>query len=164
MNIELVRASSRDDTTLRNLYQFYIYEFTRFMTNWHVNYAGRYTEDDLDEVWYKPQRQTFLVKVNHELAGFAIIDHKVPSHYVPDVLDSVCMVEFFILAAFQAQGIAEQVAVRLFDMFPGSWEVFELEKNIRAQRFWRRVISTYITVAATAKPPLLMVRASFSSS
>jgi predicted acetyltransferase len=142
MPIELVKASSRDDTTIRNLYQLYIYEFTRFMTNWHTNYAGRYTEDDLDEIWHKPNRHTFLVKVEGELGGFAIVDHGVPSRYWGDGL-SVVMVEFFILAAFQGQGIAEQVAIRLFDMHPGKWEIFELEKNVRAQHFWRRTIRLY---------------------
>ncbi len=142
MNIEVVRAGSRDDTTLRNLYQFYIYEFTRFMTHWHVNYAGRFTEDDLDEVWYKPKRNTFLVKVDGELAGFAIVDHGVRGEY-SDAPEIVLMVEFFVMAAFQGQGIAEQVAIRLFDLYPGKWEVFELEKNVRAQRFWRRIIGRY---------------------
>jgi predicted acetyltransferase len=142
MPIELVRASSRDDTTIRNLYQFYIYEFTRFMANWHTNYAGRYTEDDLDEIWHKPNRHTFLVKIEGELAGFAIVDYGVPGQYWTDAA-SVVMVEFFIMAQFQGKGIAELVAVQLFDMYPGKWVVFELEKNVRAQRFWRRTIERY---------------------
>jgi predicted acetyltransferase len=142
MNIEIVRATPRDDTTLRNLYQLYIYEFTRFMTHWHVNYAGRFTEDDLDEIWTKPQRQSFIVKVDNELAGFAIVDNGVPA-VNSDEQNAVIMEEFFIMAAFQARGIAEQVATRLFDMFPGKWEVFELEKNVRAQRFWQRTIERY---------------------
>jgi predicted acetyltransferase len=143
MKIEVMRASSRDDTTLRNLYQFYIYEFTRFMRHWHINYAGRYTEDDLDEVWYKPRRSTFLAKVDGELAGFAIVDNGVRSEYSNEP-ETVLMVEFFIMAAFQGLGVAEQVAIRLFDLYPGRWEVFELEKNTRAQHFWRRIIGTYM--------------------
>jgi predicted acetyltransferase len=142
MPIELIRATSRDDTTIRNLYQFYIYEFTRFMTGWHTNYAGRYTEDDLDEIWHKPERHTFLVKIDNELGGFAIVDYGAPGKYW-NAPDAVIMVEFFIMAAFQGKGVAEQVAIRLFDMYPGKWEVFELEKNARAQRFWRRTIALY---------------------
>jgi predicted acetyltransferase len=141
-NIELMRAAPRDDTTIRNLYQLYFYEFTRFMTHWHVNYAGRYTEDDLDNLWHKSYRHTYLIKVDGELAGFAIIDD-FTSEKPSAECTNIVVEEFFIMAAFQARGIAEQVATRLFDMYYGQWEVFVLEQNARAHRFWRRVIDRY---------------------
>src|SRR5712691_804251 len=40
-------------------------------------------------------------------------------------------------------GVGERAATRVFDMFPGKWELTELTRNVEAQAFWRRVIGRY---------------------
>jgi len=140
-NLEIRRATYDDETTFRNLGQFYIYEYTAFM-GWDVNYAGRFNEDDFDGIFSEESRKPFLFRVDGKLAGFAIIDILEKSHITgaPNIIE---MAEFFILAAYQRKGYGEQAAIRLFEMFKGEWEVFQLEKNARAQRFWRRIIGKY---------------------
>ena len=44
---------------------------------------------------------------------------------------------------YRKEGIGKQAAFYLFDLFPGTWEVAELETNLPAQIFWRKVISEY---------------------
>lgn len=140
--IEIVPATPDDETTLRNLAQLYLYDLTRYMTDWHTNYAGRYGEDDLDGVFSRRGRQPFLLKVDGNLAGFAIIDNKVHSH-LNNEDDMNIIVEFFVMAAFQRRGIGHQVAFEMFERFPGKWEVSQLVRNVGAQEFWRKVIHSY---------------------
>jgi predicted acetyltransferase len=52
-------------------------------------------------------------------------------------------VEFFIRRGCRGVGIGAIAATELFDRFRGTWKVAELERNVPAQRFWRRVIGEY---------------------
>lgn len=141
MNIEVIPADWRDETTFRNLFQFYLYEFSRFM-GWSPNYAGRFGEDDLDGCWTQPNRHPFLVKVDDQLAGLVIIDQSEKSHLSSDE-NIVDVAEFFILAGFQGKKVGEYVATHLFDLFPGKWEIAQLSENVNAQQFWRKIIGRY---------------------
>jgi predicted acetyltransferase len=51
--------------------------------------------------------------------------------------------EFFVMRKYRRQGVGEQVATLIFDMFPGKWEIQETTKNLSAQAFWRKVIGRY---------------------
>jgi predicted acetyltransferase len=129
------------DTLLRNLWQFYLYEFSRF-TRDHVTPAGKFAETELDGVFTRHQRHPFIIYADDKVAGFAIVDNGIKSYFT-ESLSVVYMYEFFILAAFQQRGLGEQTARHLFDLFPGHWEVFEMASNLNAQHFWRKIIGRY---------------------
>jgi predicted acetyltransferase len=141
VKIAVLPAALDDETTLRNLFQFYEYEFSRFM-GWLTTSAGKFYEIDLDGCWTDPNRHPFLIRVDGNPAGFAIIDMQATSAITGEA-NVIEMREFFILAALQGQGIGAYAAAYLFDQFPGKWEVFELLKNVDAQPFWRKVIGRY---------------------
>ncbi|MBZ0288280.1 MAG: GNAT family N-acetyltransferase [Anaerolineae bacterium] len=149
-NVEILRATYNDETTFRNLYQFYMYEFAAFM-GWSPNYGGRFDETDLDGCWTESYRHSFLITVEGKLGGLAIIDQPYRSYFDPNQ-DVAQMAEFFIMRSVQGNGVGEQVAVALFDQFPGAWEVFELNKNVNAQAFWRKVIGRYTNGQFTEQP------------
>jgi predicted acetyltransferase len=144
MNIELVPATiPQHDTLLRNLWQFYMYDFSRFMTDWRLTSGGRFFETDLDGVWSRPYRQVFILQVLNDIAGFTIADVKRHS-YLTDDPEVNYLAEFCVLAPFQGKGIGAAAATQLFDRFRGRWEVFEMEENRPAQAFWRKVIGRYM--------------------
>src|SRR5213594_868785 len=51
--------------------------------------------------------------------------------------------EFFIVRRHRRRGVGTEVARRVFDRYPGKWEVTQLTRNVYAQAFWRRVIGAY---------------------
>jgi predicted acetyltransferase len=53
------------------------------------------------------------------------------------------MQEFFILRPYRDTGIADRVAVNVFERFRGRWEFKVLPMNQRALAFWRRVLDCY---------------------
>ncbi|WP_010095007.1 hypothetical protein [Ornithinibacillus scapharcae] len=50
MNYEIVKVSQENQETLRNLIQFYIYDFTEFIDA-HVEEDGRFGEYPLQDYW-----------------------------------------------------------------------------------------------------------------
>ncbi len=149
MDMTVTEATLNDEPTFRNLFQFYIYEFSRFM-RWPVTYSGRFIEVDLDGCWSDENRHPYLIRVDRQLAGFAIVDGYATSELSgdPDVRQ---MSEFFVLAALRRQGVGSQAAATLFDRFPGRWEVRQLAQNADAVAFWRAVLARYTDGRFTEK-------------
>ena len=93
---------------------------------------------DLGRYFHEKDRFTFLIRVQEELAGFALINKVGTSSEVDWIIG-----EFFILAKFQGKGIAKEMAIRIFDRFDGVWEVAQMPKNLPAVRFWKKVVNEY---------------------
>ncbi len=121
-----------------NLSQFYLYEFSQYMPSIRLEEPrGLYDGlPDLDTYWDDPNREPFLLRVDGELAGFALVKKGVAG-------DPHQMGEFFVIEKFGGKGIGTMVATQIFDMFPGNWLIHEMWNNYRAQAFWRRVINDY---------------------
>lgn len=141
MKITLVEATKEDKDTIQNLGRFYIYEMYRycgFLPGWETPSNGLFECIDLSSYCEKSDRHAFLVKVEDELAGFALIN-KVGS--APDVDWNVG--EFFIVSKFQGKGVGSYVAEQIFNQFPGTWETTQIPENRAAIDFWDKVVNKY---------------------
>lgn len=147
MNIEIVEAGEQDQTVIRNLTHFYIYDLAVIM-GWDCPGSGLFDgNDDLPEYWGKRPEDPhyawpadwrgypYLIRVDGKLAGFALVKKTGEGCFE--------MGEFFILRIFGGKGIGRHVAHQLFAKFPGRWTVEEMVGNAPAQAFWRKVISEY---------------------
>ncbi len=137
MQTELVPASVEDKLIIANLLQLYLYDFSEF-AGWAINEHGLYGYRYLDHYWTEPGRYPFLVRVDGELAGFALVRTLARGGRQENHI-----AEFFVMRKFRRTGVGEAAARQLFDRFPGSWSVSQLDQNVAAQRFWRRVIGCY---------------------
>ena len=90
----------------------------------------------LDAYWDNPDREPFIIRVDGELAGFALVKKGVGG--APHQIG-----EFFVMAKFGGKGVGRAVAVDIFDRFPGHWLIHEMWNNYKAQAFWRGVINGY---------------------
>ncbi|MBX3063733.1 MAG: GNAT family N-acetyltransferase [Anaerolineae bacterium] len=149
MSLQLIPADlEQHRELLRNLWDFYLYEYSRF-TRYRVSSEGRFPDPDVGYTFFRqPFRHSILLIVDQEIAGFAIVDVNIDSHFT-GASNVIYMAEFFVLAGFQGLGIGEQAATRLFDQFRGSWEVYEMRDNTNAQHFWRKVIGRYMNGSYT---------------
>lgn len=141
MRIELEPVSRWRQATLRNLWQFYLYEFSRFM-EWIIPEDGRFAEDDLDGCWTDPKRQPFFIRVDGLLAGFAVIDER-PESPLTGARGVRELTELFVMPAYRRGGVGEKAAAMLFDRFPGRWELRVVAENVEALPFWRKVVGRY---------------------
>jgi len=138
MNIEIKKASIEEKSILRNLLELYQYDFSEFDGS-DIDEHGLFGYKYLDHYWTEDNRYPFIIRVNGKLAGFVLVRDLINT----DNTITHCISEFFIMRKYRRQGIGKTVAQKVFDMFPGYWSVAQIEQNIPAQNFWRKVISEY---------------------
>jgi len=92
----------------------------------------------LESSWENPNHHVYLLRVDGELAGFALVVRL--STGDPPLYD---IGQFFVLRKFRRKGVGKYVAFFLFDSFRGNWQVRQLLENTPAQRFWQNIISEY---------------------
>ncbi|MBM3236702.1 GNAT family N-acetyltransferase [Candidatus Poribacteria bacterium] len=136
MNIEILEARDNDIPVLQNLARFYVYDMSEYM-GWRCPEDGLFGCRD-DDFWGDKRNHFFVVRVDRELAGFAVIEEI--DEYESADYD---VAEFFILRKFRRRGVGRHVAHTLFDRFRGNWQVRQLPDNLPAPIFWRKVISEY---------------------
>lgn len=168
MKIELQSASEADFPVVQNLVRFYIYDMSEIMGWACPESGLFGGCDDLPEYWWTGstpeelqaisnrlnivipfnvhferwsgncQGHPFMIRVDGELAGFALI--KQCDNGGTIVFD---VGEFFVVRKFRGKGVGKTVAHMLFDMFSGNWQVRQMMAHKPAQAFWRKTISDY---------------------
>ncbi|MFD1887653.1 GNAT family N-acetyltransferase [Paenibacillus wenxiniae] len=134
--LELVPRSKK--RIIREMMQFYLYDFTYYL-NIELTDKGRFPEyPDLDEFWSRPGRKfPYLIYSGFHIAGFALVDR------LDNGEADYYMTEFFILHKYRRSGVGTWAACELFRRYPGRWKVTQVSNNLAAQTFWRRIIGEY---------------------
>lgn len=139
MSLVITRATADNRPRLMALFQLYGYDFSEIL-GLDVRDDGHFALPDLDCYWRDPRCHAFLLRVDGQLAGFALVQQR---SYI-DGDESVCdLAEFCVLRKYRRRGVGEEAARWLFDQFAGWWEVRQKPQNVAATRFWRRVIARY---------------------
>jgi len=139
MNFTLLHASNEHRVVIQNLMQFYIYDFSEYL-EYDVEANGFFSPyPNLDDYWEKDTKKfPYIIKKDDKYIGFVLvklINSNERSYF--------SIAEFFILKRYRLEGIGRAVAISLFNLHKGEWEVFQKEKNKPAQIFWNKVIAEY---------------------
>jgi predicted acetyltransferase len=137
MNYVIKRATLEDKETLSNLLQFYIYDFSEFM-DLHFEENGKFGDYPLDEYWTGDSNFPYLIKLNGKNAGFVLVKLK---NRDDDTYFSIA--EFFIAKKYRRAGLGKLVAIDIFTMHKGQWEVYQIDNNKPSQQFWKKAIEEY---------------------
>jgi predicted acetyltransferase len=137
--ISLDPATQDERGVLRNLLQLYVYDWSELLSL-DVGADGRFDDYPLDVYWTEAGRHPFLLRVNGELAGFALVSERSRLTGATDLFD---MAEFFVLRRYRRRGVGFAAACAVFDRFKGPWEVRQRKDNADATAFWRKVIARY---------------------
>ena len=147
MKVSVRSAKEHEKDILDNLLQLYLHDFSEFSSQ-ETDSRGRFTYPYLDHYWQDPQRFPFIIYVESNIAGFALVRREED----PDTGEPITeMTEFFILRMFRNRGIGNKAAVKLWNSFQGKWRVQVLNKNKRAYPFWKNAISRYTNDASEEK-------------
>ena len=139
MNFTLLQASNDHKIVIQNLMQFYIYDFSEYV-RYDVEKNGLFTPyPDLDGYWEEDNNKfPYIIKKNDKYVGFVLvkfISSKDRSYF--------SIAEFFILKKYRHEGIGKAIAIKVFNLHKGQWEVYQKDSNKPAQIFWNKVISEY---------------------
>ena len=136
-NVELQVAQESDHDCIDMLMQFYHYDASEWFSL-DVAQNGRYAIRSTDRFWQSAGQFPFLILVEGAIAGFAVVDKEVTN------ADTDFNVGYlFVLRRYRGRGVGRIVAHQLFAQFRGCWEVYQVEQNLDAIDFWRRVIGDF---------------------
>lgn len=138
MDIDLQAVKFDQKSVLRHLMELCQHDYSEFNGE-DINEHGLYGYRYIDHYWTEKGRHAFFIRVSDNLAGFVLIRQLDFESNHP----SYSIAEFFVLRKYRSQGVGESVANRVFDQFPGSWQVHQERQNRAARAFWRKVISRY---------------------
>jgi predicted acetyltransferase len=138
MNYEIKRATLEEKETLSNLMQFYIYDFSEFL-DLHIEDNGKFDDYPLHDYWTEDNRFPYLIKLNGKNAGFVLV--KLINTDDDDSCFSIA--EFFIMKRYRRAGLGNLIAKDIFKIHKGQWEVYQIDNNVPAQHFWKKVIEEY---------------------
>lgn len=111
---------------LEHLIEYYVYDFSEFL-DIELSENGDFGFYSLDPYWNdQVNHSPFIVKLNDKIIGFVLVE-KVEKHGE----ETNKIAEFFITKKYRRNGYGKIVAKQVFDMFRGSWEVTQIEKNIQ---------------------------------
>ncbi len=136
MKVKIVEALNTTVSIVKTLARFYAYEMTAY-TGFPCPEDGLFFCRD-DAYWRDPTNTYFLIKVDDEIAGFAVIDH-IGANQIVDAN----VADFLVLPKFRRRGVGTRSACQIFNNFNGNWEVMQLPENSSAISFWTSVIRQY---------------------
>jgi predicted acetyltransferase len=139
MNIEIIPAGEEDMPVLEQLMELYCHDMSEFL-ELNVDHKGRFGYKYLDLYWTEPDRYTFFIVVDGRFAGFVLVNKNLKVEKDPD---AHAIAEFFVMRRYRQYGIGKFVARRIFDMYPGKWEISVLVENKPATRFWKDIVGGY---------------------
>ncbi|PAF21029.1 hypothetical protein CHH49_13350 [Terribacillus saccharophilus] len=130
--VHIRKVKKYEETMLHNLMQFYIYEFSKYISEIKLEEDCTYKPFELSLYWEEKTHHAYFICLDAEIIGFALIES---SKEINTIL------EFFILAGYQGERFGKVAARKLFEAFDGYWSVSQIEKNQPAQNFWWNMIS-----------------------
>lgn len=136
-HIELREARGDDLRCIENMMQFYMYDFSEWVP---LSFAenGLYRIRPKDEYWARPGTQPFLIYIHGELAGFVTVDDELD---FPDTEHNIGY--FFIGRRFRGKGAGKAVVRDLLNRFSGCWQIYHLDANAAAGRFWKQAVEEW---------------------
>ena len=144
MKREVLLMPESGKTVLRNMLELCQHDYTEFDANFRdLNEAGRYEYRYLDYYWTQDDRFPYVLKINGNYAGFALVRINERAAYE--------MSEFFILRKYRNSGNGQYLALTVIKNHKGNWEIGTHEKN-SAAHFWRKVIAKAATSDVIEKP------------
>ncbi len=139
MDLTLLQATNDHKIVIENLMQFYIYDFSEYV-RYDVEDNGLFAPyPDLNDYWKEDNNKfPYIIKKDDKYVGFVFvkfISSKDRSYF--------SIAEFFILKKYRHEGIGKAIAIKVFNLHKGQWEVYQKDSNKPAQIFWTKVISEY---------------------
>lgn len=139
MDVDVRSAKRREKEIVKNLMQYHLHDFSEF-EDLQIQDDGRFEYQFLEHYWEDPNRYPFLIRLDGKLSGFALLRFAVQ---MPTGVGQMDLVEFFIIRSYRRQGVGTEAAKRLWDLFPGRWQLQVLQSNKPAYDFWKKIIGAY---------------------
>ena len=141
MQVELREIAIEQLPALQRMGSYYVYDMSEYVgedPGWEFPDTGDYECDDFRPYFDDPQASPFFIRVDGELAGFAIVNRRGATSEA-----DYNIAQFFVLRKFKGRRVGAQAARQCFQRFRGVWDVMVIPQNAGAHAFWQRTISAF---------------------
>lgn len=139
MDIRIEPILLAQKSVLVQMMELYSYDFSEFSGN-DLNECGYFGYSHIDDYWNEKGRYPFFIRVDGALAGLVLVRSCCQYNTLPNPHN---IAEFFVMKKYRGKGVGRTAAIRIFDLFPGGWEVSQWTNNLPARKFWGKVIAQY---------------------
>ena len=139
MEITLSKATLADKEILYRLLQYSLFEESE-------NDLNEMTEDAIFNYKYfnlyfsDKDRDAYFIRenVSNKLLGFVMVNT-----FLQKFKEGHSVAEFMVIPKYRRQGIGEKAAIKIFEYYPGNWEVKPSLNSKKAYLFWKNTIDKY---------------------
>ena len=139
MNIRIEPILMEQKSVFVQMLELYQYDFSEF-SNDDINEYGYFGYEHIDDYWNEDGRHPFFIRADGKLAGLVLVRSCCEHNNLPNPHN---IAEFFVMKKYRKEGVGRAAAIRIFDMFPGGWEISCWTNNLPAQHFWGKVVAEY---------------------
>ena len=136
---KLERVKIEDKDILYRLLQYSLFEESLTDLN-EMNSEAIFEYKWFDNYFEDENREAYFIKEqeSNKLLGFAMVNK-----YMQKSKDGHSIAEFMIIPKYRRLKIGKRVAIELFNMHKGIWEVKPSYDSKSAFSFWKKVIDEY---------------------
>ncbi|MGE5704730.1 MAG: GNAT family N-acetyltransferase [Clostridia bacterium] len=124
---------------LKNLFEYYVYEFSAYIPTIAFQANGTFGYESFAKFFTEPGFFPYFIFADGKMAGFVVVQQANETGEHPCFL----IKEFFVAKQFNGRGVGKKAAFLAFDLYKGNWIVTQIKPNLPAQAFWRKVIASY---------------------
>lgn len=137
MNYVLEKVEESKKDILFHLLQFSLYDGSQYIEN-DLNKECLYDYRWFNNYFTDLDRDAYFIKNNDEYLGFVMVNENLKFNK-----SGKCIAEFLIMPRYRRNHIGKKVAIDIFNMYDGEWEVQPMENNPIAYAFWKNTINEY---------------------
>ena len=139
IQFKLERVKIEDKDILYRLLQYSLFEESLTDQN-EMNNEAIFEYKWFDSYFQDNNREAYFIKEQetNKILGFAMVNQ-----YMQKSKDGHSIAEFMIIPKYRRLKIGKRVAIKLFNMHKGSWEVKPSYGSAVALAFWKSVIDEY---------------------
>ena len=136
---KLDRVKVEDKDILYRLLQYSLFEESLTDLN-EMNEEAIFEYKWFDSYFQDNDREAYIIKEQetNKILGFAMVNQ-----YMQKSKDGHSIAEFMIVPKYRRLKIGKRVAIELFNMHKGNWEVKPSYGSVVALSFWKSVIDEY---------------------
>lgn len=136
--IILQEVQMLDKDKLWNVFQKYLYEMTNFYVM-DMDEYGNYEYKYFDCYFQEPERISLFIYNDEIFIGFAMINN----YSCLDDPINYAIGEFTIFPQYRKYHFGTEAVQKIFEQYPGKWEIKFSNKNHPAERLWKKVTEKY---------------------
>ncbi|MEK3796059.1 GNAT family N-acetyltransferase [Paenibacillus sp. FSL R7-0204] len=137
MMTTIQRITATNKEAFANLFNYYLYELSAYSRE-DIGTEGTFVMEDISPYYRDERLYPYFITFNETIVGFVLVTS--PPYVAEEVDYSVQ--ELFVLPKYRGTDIAKDAVMQIFKLYSGRYEVGMFKLNLKAVKFWTKLIST----------------------